>query len=154
MVEAELVVNDSIVHAKVTSKERGIYEVTYTPEVCGRHSLIVKVNGTQIAGSPFQVFAKIHPIQLGEPVRVVERVTNPSGIASNSQQQLVVAEWNGKKVTVFDTEGKKVRTITSDKFSRPAGVAVDQDDNIYVSDYRNSSVFKFNKEGNLMKVVG
>ena len=63
MVEAELksVVNGSVIHAKVTSKGRGVYEVTYTPEVRGRYTLIGKVNGTQIASSPFQVFAKIKP---------------------------------------------------------------------------------------------
>ena len=156
VVEAELksVVNDSVTHTKVTSKGKGVYEVTYTPEVRGRHTLIVKVNGTQIASSPFQVFAKIHPTQLDKPVRVVEGVTYPWGIALNSKQQLVVAEWGGNKVTVFDTEGKKVQTITSEKFSRLIGVAVDKDDNLYVSDKSNSSLLKFSKEGRLMKVVG
>ena len=145
--------NGFVTHAKVTSKGRGVYEVTYTPKVRGRYTLIVKVNGAQIAGSPFQVFAKIHPTQLGEPVRVVEVVVWPCGIAINSKQQLVLAEV-GWKVMVFDREGKKVRTITSEKFSQPVGVAVDKDDNIYVSDYDKSSILKFNKEGKLIKVVG
>ena len=130
------------------------YYAAITPEVRGRHTPIVKVNGVQIAGSPFQVFAKIHPTQLGEPVRVMEGMAKPRGIAVNSKQQLVVAEWVGKKVMVFDREGKKVQTITSEKFSYPAGVAVDKDDNIYVSDWGNSSILKFTKEGKLMKVVG
>ena len=112
------------------------------------------MNGTQIAGSPFQVFAKIHPTQLGEPVRVVEGVNYPWGIALNSKQQLVVAEYGGRKVTVFYRKGKKVQTITSEKFSRPNGGAVDKDDNIYVSDWSNCSLFKVSKEGKLMKVVG
>ena len=156
VVEAELksVVNDSVTRTKVTSKGRGVYEVTYTPEVRGRHTLIIKVNGSQIAGSPFQVFAKIHPTQLGEPVRVVEGVTLPWGIALNSKQQLVVAECGGGKVTVFDREGKKVQTIMSEKFSYPNGVAIDKDDNIYVSDNGNIKLFKFSKEGKLVKVVG
>ena len=156
VVEAELksVVNGSITHTKVTSKGRGVYEVIYTPEVRGRHTLIVKVNGTQIAGSPFCVFAKIHPTQLGKPVRVVEVVAKPWGVALSSKQQLVVAEWSGKKVTVFDREGKKVQTITSEKFSSPNGVAVDKYDNVYVSDMSNCSLFKFSKEGKFMKVVG
>ena len=154
VVEPELksVVNDSVTRTKVTSKGRGVYEVTYTPEVRGRHTLIVKVNGTQIAGSPFQVFAKIHPTQLGEPVRVVKGVVDPWGIALNSKQQLVVAE--DRKVTVFDREGKKIQTITCEKLSRPMGVAVDKDDNIYLSENIYSSLFKFSKEGKLMKVVG
>ena len=152
--ELKSVVNDSVVHAKVTSKARGVYEVTYTPVIRGRHTLIVKVNSTQIAGNPFLVFAKIHPIQLSEPDRVVEGVSYPWGIATNSKQQLVVAESIGKKVTVFDREGKKVQTITSEKFSKPVGTAVDEEDNIYVSDDGNSSILKFTKEGKLMKVVG
>ena len=156
VVEAELksVVNDSVFHAKVTSKGRGVYEVTYTPEIRGRHTLIVKVNGTQIAGSPFQVFVKIHPIQLGESVRVVKGIVGPWGMALNSKQQLVVAERGGKKVTVYDKEGMKVQTITCEEFSYPSGIAVDKDDNIYVSDMVKCSLLKFSKEGKLMKVVG
>ena len=156
VVEAELksVVKNSFINAKVTSKGKGVYEVTYTPEVCGRHTLSVRVNGTKIGGSPFQVFAKIHPTQLGEPVRVVEGVNFPWGIALNSKQQLVIAEWYGKKVMMFDKDGKKVQTITHKKFLHLAGVAVDKSDNIYVSDYGSSSLFKFSKEGKLMKVAG
>ena len=154
VVEAKLksVVNDSVTHAKVTSKGRGVYEVTYTPEVRGRHTLIVKVNGTQIAGSPFRVFAKIHPTQLGEPVRVIKGLVNPWGIALNSKQELVVAE-RGGKVTVFDKESKKAQTITSEEFLHTMGVAVDKDDNIYVSDSGKSSLFKFSEEGNFMIVT-
>ena len=148
-VEAELnsVVNNSGIHAKVTSKGRGVYEVAYSPVVRGRHTLIVKVNGTQIAGSPFQVFTKIHPTQLGKPVRVIKGVCCPWGIAINSKQQLVVAEWDGKKVTVFDKDGKMVQTITSGRLS--PGVAVDKDDNIYVSYSHGGgpSLTKFSKDG-------
>ena len=156
VVKAELksLVTDSVIHSNVTPTERGVYEITYTPKVRGRHTLIVKVNGIQIAGSPFQVLAKIHPTQLGEPVRIVEGVDLPNGIALNSKQELVVAEFGGKRVIVLDKEGKRVQTITCDKFSRPTGVAVDKDDNIYVSDWGTSSLLKFNKEGKLMKTVG
>ena len=155
VVKAELksLVTDSVIHANVTPTERGIYEIAYTPKIRGRHTLIVKVNNAQIAGSPFQVLAKIHPTQLGEPVRVVEGLMYPRGIALNSKQQLVVAEFGRKRVIVLDKEGKTVQTITCDRFSRPTGVAVDKGDNIYVSDWGTSSLLKFNKEGKLMKTV-
>ena len=156
LIEAELksIVMNSVIHATVTSTGRGVYEVTYTPEVRGRHTLIIKVKGTQIAGSPFQVFARIHPTQLGTPVRVVRGVCYPWGIALNSKQQFIVAEWGEKRVTVFDRKGTKVQTITCENFSHPNGVAVDKDDNIYVSDKSHSTIFKFTKEGVLMKVAG
>ena len=152
IVECELksVVSDAIIHAQVTLKERGVYEVTYTPEVRGRHTLIVRVNGTHIVGSPFQVFAKIHPTQLGKPIRVMEGVSFPWGIALNSKQQLVVGEWGARRVGVF---GSKVQSITCEEFERPNGVAVDKDDNVYVSDTKTSSLFKFSKEWMLMNMV-
>ena len=155
IVEAELKssVKDSIIHAKVVSKLGGVYEVTYTLRVRGRHRMIVEVNGAQIAGSPFQVFAKIHPTQLGKPVRILEGLSHPWGIALNSKQQLVVAEWSGKKVTVFDKDGMKIQTVMCEKFSSPIGVAVDNHENIYVMDHSRDSLFKFSKEGELKKVV-
>ena len=50
LVEAEVVsnANSSIVHTKVVSNLGGVCEVTYTPEVRGRHAVVVKVNGTQM----------------------------------------------------------------------------------------------------------
>ena len=110
VVKADLnsVVCNSIIHSDVSSKGSGVYEVTYTPRVHGRHTLIVKVNGTQIAGSPLQVFVKIDPTHLGKPVRPIEDVDHLFGIALNSRYELVVAECNGQKMTVSDKDGKKI----------------------------------------------
>ena len=83
------------------------------------------MNSAQIGGSPFQVFAKIHPTQLGEQVRVVEGVSYPWGVAVNSKQQLVVAE-DRKNIMVFDKSGKKAQTITRENCSRLHGVTVDK----------------------------
>ena len=64
VVKADLnsVVGNSIVHTDVSSKGIGVYEVTYTLRARGRHTLIVKVDGTQITGSPLQVFVKSIPL--------------------------------------------------------------------------------------------
>ena len=156
MVEAELKssVNGSVVRAKVVPKSGGVYKVIYTTGVRGRHTLVVKVNGTEIAGSPFQVFAKIHPTQLGKPVRVLEGLYCPYKLTFNSKQQLVVGEWDGKKVVVFAKDGNRIQTIECERMRGAAGVAVDDDDSIYVTDGSSESVFKFSKEGKLVKVVG
>ena len=148
--EIKSVASGTVIHAEVTSKGRGVYKITYTPTVRGRHTLIVKVNGTHVVGSPFQVFAKIHPTQLGKPVRVMEGVSFPSGIALNSKQQLVVGEGGARRVGVF---GKEVQSIAFGEFECPNGVAVDKDDIVFVSDTKTSSLFKFSKEWKLMKVV-
>ena len=130
----------SSVQADVVGKGSGVYHFTYTPQIRGRHDLAVKVNGQDIAGSPFRVFVKIHPTQLGPLVRTITRVREPWGIAINNKQQLVVArepwgiainnkqqlvvaEYGEKKITVRERDGKTLQTIKNDKFQSPAGVA-------------------------------
>ena len=156
IVEAEVVstANGSVVQVKVASKLGGVCEVTYTPEVRGRHTVIVKVNGTQIAGSPFRVLAKLHPTHLGKPVRVVEGLNHPWGITFNSKQQLVVGESGGRKMIVFDKDGNRIQTIEYERLKGVRGVAVDEDDSIYITDAVSDSILKFSKEGKLVKVVG
>ena len=143
----------SSVQAKVNQNAAGIYTITFTPRVRGRHDLTVTVNGKEIAGSPFRVFVKIHPTQLGQPVRTITGFSYPWGIAINSKQQLVVAESDVKKITIMERDGKRVQTIECDKFLRPSGVATDPDGAIYVTDTSAKCLFKFSESGRLCKTV-
>ena len=138
--------------ASVAPTNADTYTVTFTPRVRGRHDLIVTVNGKEIAGSPFRVFVKIHPTQLGQPVRTITGLNYPWGIAIN-KQQLMVAESGGKKITIMERDGKRVQTIECDKFKRPLGVATGPDRAIYVTDRDAQCLFKFDKEGKLLKSV-
>ena len=148
-----LVDSASSVPADVVGKGVGVYHITYTPRVRGRHDLTVKVNGQDIVGSPFRVFVKIHPTQLRRPVRTITGVNKPCGIAINNKQQLVVAEEGGKKITIRERDGKTLLTIESRKFRSPAGVATGPDGAIYVTDTDAHCLFKFNKDGHLVKTV-
>ena len=143
----------SSVQVDVVGKGAGVYHITCTPRVRGRHDLTVKVSGQNITGSPFRVFVKIHPTQLGPPVRTITGVSRPWGIATNSKQQLVVAEDGEKKITVRGRDGKTLQTIKNDKFQSPAGVATGPDGAIYVTDDVAHCVLKFDKDGRLLKTV-
>ena len=141
-----------IVQASVkTSPVRAdTYIVTYIPQVRGRHDLIVKVNEREITGSPFRVFVKIHPTRLGKPVRIIDGLNKPWGIAVNNNQQLVVAETGGKKITIMERDGKRVQEIQCDA---PRGVATGPDGAVYVTDNGAKCLFKFSKDGKLCKSV-
>ena len=139
--------------ASVAPTNADTYTITFTPRVRGRHDLTVTVNGKEIAGSPFRVFVKIHPTQLGQPVRTITGLNYPWGIAINSKQQLMVAESVGKQITIMERDGKRVQTIECDKFKRPRGVATGPDGAIYVTDRDAQYLFKFDKEGKLLKTV-
>ena len=139
--------------ASVAPTNADTYTITFTPRVRGRHDLTVTVNSKEIAGSPFRVFVKIHPTQLGQPVRTITGLNNPRGIAINSKQQLMVAESGGKKITIMERDGKRVQTIECDKFKDPRGVATGPDGAIYITDRDAKCLFKFDKEGKLLKTV-
>ena len=143
----------SSVQADVVQKGLGVYNITYTPRVRGRHDLTVKVNGKDIVGSPFRVFVKIHPTQLGHPVRTITGVYQPWGIALNNKQQLIVVEEGRKKVSIMERDGKRVQTIECDKFKCPRGVATGPDGAIYVTDDSAQCLFKLSKDGRLLRTV-
>ena len=143
----------SVLEAKVKQGQHGTYEIEYTPCVRGRHQLEVMVNGLPVAGSPFPVFVKIPPTQLGKPIK---RFTGLKGfgIAVNSKDELVFAGRDGD-IVILDRTGKRLRSIKKSQhgFQRLYGVAVDDNDNIYVTDDDSKSVFKFNKNGTQIKIV-
>ena len=141
------------VQGDVVGNGTGVYHITFTPCVRGRHDLTVKVNGQDIAGCPFRVFVKIHPNQLGPPVWIITEVNSPYCIAINSEQQLVVTEGGEKNITIRERDGKILQTIMCDKLQYPAGVATGQDGAIYVTDTRADCLFKFDKDRRLLKTV-
>ena len=137
----------------VIEKGVGIYSITHTPQVRGRHDLIVKVKDKEIDGSPFRVVVKIPPTQLGQPVHQIEGIGSPWGIAINNKRQLEVVDSGGKKITIMERDGKKVQTIECDKFQDPRGVAAGPDGAIYVTDVGAGYLFKFDTEGRPLKNV-
>ena len=93
-------------------------------------------------------------------MRVVTGLNRPYGIAVNSQGGIIVSEYSGHGVSIFNVGGEKVWTFkTLDNgpgpkviVEEPRGVAIDGVDNIYVCDCY--ALLKFTISGKLIKVVG
>ena len=145
----------SLIKCGVVQKSVGMYTITITPQARGRHDLIVKVKNEEIDGSPFRMFVKISPSQLGQDVRMIGGVSRPWGIAINNKQQLMVAEsgYDSKKITIMERDGKKLQTFMCGKFKDLSGVASSTDGAIYVTDIDAQCLFKFNSSGTLLKTV-
>ena len=153
-------VDGSVVETTQTSKDEATYEVQYTATQRGRHQLSVAVNGVEIHGSPFAVFIKTPPTQLGTPVQVIEGMNKPFCIAINSDSELIVSEWISHKISVHTRRGEKKHEFGSEgkgkgEFEYPIGVAVDKSDGcIFVADSDNNRIQKFTRDGHFMKLVG
>ena len=133
------------------------YEVSYTPVSRGQHKLHVQVNDREINGSPFTVTVYPNPRQLGLPVRTVTDLNRPYDIAFNSHQEMIVSEWGGNRLSIFDIRGQKIRTfgshgVSPDQMIYPRGIATDDTDNIYVSS--SHKLQKFTSSGELIKCIG
>ena len=123
------------------------YRIQYTPTVRGRHELSVTVNGVEVADSPFPVFASIHPNQLGKPVRVISGFSGPSGVACNSEGEIILCEYWGD-VVLLDKKGNRLASIKKSDHNLKylCGVAVDGDDNIYFVEEKKNIIYKSDKQ--------
>ena len=133
------------------------YKVSYTALSRGQHKLHVRLNGSEVSGSPFNITVYPDPTQLGTPVTVVTGLRDPWGIAINSHGEMVVSNFTSGTVSILDRGGKEIQTYGSEgsrpnQMWYPTGVAVDSDDNVYVaSDHK---LQKFSRDGHLIKCVG
>ena len=154
-------VDDSIILTSVAHKTPDTYEVSYQPNIRGRHVLNVTVNDEPVQGSPFLVYVRQAPHLLGKPVRVITGLDFPYMIATTGSGKFVVSEGN-YKISFISRDGERIRSIDTTSVRsgirryklNPQGVAVDEDDNIYVTDVESHRLSKFNSDGKLVKSVG
>ena len=76
----------------------------------------------------------------------------PTSIALDSNQNVYVADESLNRISVFDKDGEflgkwGVAGSGDGELNKPAGIRFDKDDNLYVSDASNHRIQKFTKEG-------
>ena len=157
--ECELVseLTGTTARGNVERRGQSQYEVSYQPTIKGRHQLHIKVMGEHIRGSPHCVAVNKPPDEkLGTPIRTIDLLSNPWGIALNQSGEVVVAS---ECVSVFSPSGDKLRSFGTKgscqgQLMDPSGVAVDGDGNILVADNSNHRIQKFTAEGQFLTAVG
>ena len=146
-------VDGSVVKATVFKGGKGLYEITYTPIVRGRHKLDIFVNGEPIFESPFAVFATISPKQLGpQPLHVITGLKQPYGTMFDGDENLLITESNSTNVCCLmrDPDGKissKHGQFADLGSSNPSGISADKEGNVYVTSASGHSITKYSQEG-------
>ena len=159
--ECELVSEITGTRARCSLERRGQsqYEISYKPTIMGRHHLHIKVEGQNVRGSPSSVAVKSPVEKLGTPILTLGGVRGPRGVTINQRGEVVVTEWDGDCVSVFSSNGEKLRSFGTrgsgqGQFEYPCGVAVDGEGNILVTDCHNHRIQKFTAEGQFLAAVG
>ena len=129
----------------------GFYEIGYQATRRGRHQLHIKVEEKHIKGSPFPVVVKLPLEKLGTPIKTITEIKQPRGLAISSRGNIIVAEYRGQCVSIFNPRGRKIKSFGSQgsgpgQFRGPEGVAVDDEDNILVADSGNRRIQKFTSD--------
>ena len=153
------VADDTKNECSIKAIETSQYEISYQPTSRGRHQLHIKVEGEHIKGSPFIVTVKLPVKKFGTPVRVIDGLNSPWGVAVNQRGEIIVAENSGHCISIFSPTGERLRSFGSvgsgqGQFSGPRGVAVDDDGNILVVDAGNNRIQKFTSDGAFVVAVG
>ena len=137
------------------TEANGQYEISYQATSQGRHQLDIIVEGEHIKGSPFPVTVIK---KLGTPIKIISGVNFPWGVAFCSKGNVIVAEYFGLCISIFNPKGEKIRSFGSlgsgnGQFNNPEGVEVDDGDNILVADYGNNRIQKLTSCGNFITAV-
>ncbi|XP_019642129.1 PREDICTED: tripartite motif-containing protein 2-like [Branchiostoma belcheri] len=137
---------------QVQMKSRGLWEISYTPEVTGIHKLEVKVNSQHVAGSPFDVDVKGNPVlTIGQEGSGVGELSWPAGVAVDKDGNIAVLERGNKRVQVFNVNtGQSLRSFPVEG-EKPLGIAVDSEGRFLVTSWgENYGLRRYSKEGKLL----
>ena len=155
VVTGELVSEDGRVMKCQVSKEENRYELRYKPQHKGQFQLHVKVNGSHSKDSPFQVL--VVQLAQGTHVKTIGGLNIPFKLAVSDSGEIVVAERDSNCVSVFDREGRKLRSFGNQgsadmKLVKPRGVALLSDNTVLVA--AQHCVKKFRMDGTFITSVG
>ena len=127
------------------------FEISYQPTIAsrGRHQLHIKVDGEHIKASPFTVTVIR---KIGAPIKIIDKMAAPQGIALSQQNEKIVAEYQEHRIAIFSPSLDSVERFGlkgsgPGEFNHPCGVVVDDDGNILVADQKNNRIQKFNSRG-------
>lgn len=115
--------------------EKNKYQISFMPNMKGKHQLHVGVRGKPVKGSPYLLTVKIPAEQLSRPIFVINDLMGPRGVAINQKGEVVVTEYYKHSVSILTSNGKKIQSFGVNgsgpgQFEYPIGITVDNQGSI------------------------
>ena len=156
-------VND-VSNVIVNEKEDGNLQLKFTPKVPGAYSIEVKINGDKLPTCPFTVQVKERELDVVGELELKlfpgDKTGGFYGIAVNTEGKIVVTDYTGHCVYVFDKDGNCLRKLggkgaNPGQFNNPSGFSFLNDNEILIADERNCRIQHINiQTGTVVKIFG
>ena len=142
----------------VTEKSPSQFIIHYGVASRGKYKLHIRVNGSELQGSPLDIAVYPDPSQLRPQVKVIYTIGLVWGLAANSQGDLLATAFGASKIHALSKKGVVVGSLgdkgygPAQRVKAPMGLTVDAHGNIYVSE--ETKVVKLGADGSLLVGVG
>ena len=134
-------------------------------EAKGKESskVIAGNKGANVRDSPLETQVQTRcfrsVLSFGQKGESVGMLHLPWGVAVNDQDEIAVAEFLNRRVSVFSSDGTHLRSFgregnNNGEFRYPRGIAFDSHGNIVVTDSANNRVQVFDRNGNFLCKFG
>ena len=159
----ELIVKPTKQVGSLTTRENkdGTFLTKIVPKFPGTYSLNVSREGKKLHERPFTFQVQERRLEVvGELDLHGPTLEGPAGVAVNSQGLIAVADYEGDRVLMFDTQGRCLCKFGCKghfvgQLNCPCGVTFLDDHNILVADELNHRIQQFDAQiGNVVKVFG
>ena len=160
-VKLKSLVNQSMVNGETSYTSEGLYEVSVTPFIRGRHELSALVNGSHVGGSPWPLFVHQRPEALGVQVKefTCDSMSCPLDLAVN-QGKVYVSCHLAQQIVVFNLAGERLTTIGgpgklpfAPLNGPPHYLVPDDEGNIYITTAKNM-ILKLSPRGEVLASTG
>lgn len=82
-----------------------------------------------------------------------ENIAAPTGITTDSDGNVYVAEFSNNSIIKITPDGKKVIFIKDEKISGPIGIIYDKSQNMYIANYNKDNVLKVSSMGEVSVLI-
>ena len=139
---------------RISDNKNGQYKISYSLKEQGRNSIIIKVNGEHVRGSPYDLLVKASEQAISSG-NLSGRGKNSVGHSSSPSACRYFSLERGALSQAMLVKPFQVKPVLSfGMFNRPWGVAVSDTDEIAVTDLRNHRVHIFDSGGNYLRSFG